>query len=285
MNDILQPVVGSEGIGNVPRWAVMWGVAAMLFLASKVVTLMEVRRAGREVTMGAALAYLFLWVGMDGREFFGGFRRLERVAAAPGLVKMFLGGILLWGVAPFFGGVVSGWVGMIGMVLMLHFGLFHLLAGFWRARGVGVEPIMNRPLHAKSLAEFWGERWNRAYNELMYRFVFRAAVPWAGAAGAMLVVFLVSGLIHDVVISVPASGGYGLPTAYFLIQGMGLLLQRMKTARKFGLATGIKGRLFTAIILIAPLPLLFHAGFINEVILPFMEVIGAGPAQTIGGRL
>ena len=68
-----------------------------------------------------------------------------------------------------------------GIVLMLHFGLFHLLAVFWRGRGVCVEPIMNRPLQAKSLAEFWGERWNRAFNELMFRFVFRAAVPWAAA--------------------------------------------------------------------------------------------------------
>ena len=280
MNDTLQPVVGIE----VPRWAVMWGLAGVTFVAAKVVTLVWARREGAAVSVGRKVSFVCLWVGMDGRAFFTEGLGREKIDWVPGLVKLIVGAVLLWGVAPVLEGMVAGWVGMTGMVLMLHFGLFHLLAVFWRARGVCVEPIMNRPLQAKSLAEFWGERWNRAFNELMFRFVFRAAVSWVGPAGAVLVVFLVSGLIHDLVISVPAGGGYGWPTVYFMIQGMGMLLQRTSGARRNGWNGGMKGRLVTAVVLIAPLPLLFHAPFIYEVILPFMEVIGAD-ARTMGGPI
>ncbi|MGZ8940645.1 MAG: hypothetical protein ACXW32_15685, partial [Limisphaerales bacterium] len=102
---------------------------------------------------------------------------------------------------------------------------------------------------------------------------------------ATMLVFVISGLIHDLVISVPAQGGYGLPTIYFVIQGIGLMLQRTQTARRAGWNAGAKGRLLTAMVLIAPLPLLFHADFIERVILPFMEVIGARPAQPMGGLI
>jgi hypothetical protein len=49
------------------------------------------------------------------------------------------------------------------------------------------------------------------------------------------------------VITVPARGGYGLPTAYFLLQGAGLLLERSTWGRRLGLGTGIPGRAFTLI--------------------------------------
>lgn len=261
---------------------VMWGVAAFLFVGAKVLTMLAVRS---RVSPAGAFTYLFFWVGMDAREFFGSRKpgKMERVRIAPGVVKMFLGAMLLWGVAPKFKGLAAGWLGMSGMVLLLHFGVFHLLASFWQARGAWVQPIMNQPLRAMTLADFWGERWNRAFNELMYRFVFRPALNWAGVTGATLLVFMVSGLIHDLVISVPADGGYGLPTLYFLLQGLGLLVQRTETAKTRGWSDGARGRFLTAVVLIAPLPCLFHAQFIHQVILPFMKVIGAGPAQINGG--
>ena len=282
MKDMLQPGFGIE----VPRWVVMWGVAGLMFGIAKGLTLWEARQRRGALPVGRTAAYLLLWVGMDVRGFLQR-REIERgwACAAPGVAKAIIGAVLLWGVAPMFDGMAAGWIGMTGMVLVLHFGLFHLLAVFWARRGVAVEPIMNRPLQARTLAEFWGERWNRAFNELMYRFVFRRALRWVGPAGAVLVVFFVSGLIHDLAISVPAGGGCGWPTIYFLAQGIGLLVQRTSAARRNGWAEGWKGRIFTGFVLVAPLPLLFHGAFIERVILPFMEVIGAGPAIQIGGSL
>lgn len=285
MNDALHSTFRFGGDAELPRWVLMWGLALGMFGVAKATTLREVRRQGRRLGAGRTAAYLLLWVGMDVREFWGrkesGENWLE--AAIPGLLKLFFGAFLLWGVAPMFKSVAAGWIGMIGIVLVLHFGLFHLLAVFWARRGLAVEPIMNRPLWAQTLAEFWGERWNRAFNQLMYRFIFRPGLRRLGLMGGTMAVFLVSGLIHEAVISFPAGGGYGGPTFYFVAQGVGLQLQRTNLAAHFGFDFGWKARLFTALVLLAPLPLLFHREFIVRVILPFLEVIGAGSATSIGG--
>jgi hypothetical protein len=285
MNDSFPPVVGFAIDAGVPRWVVMWGVALAMFAGAKAVTLWEMRRQGRKMRPGRTAAYVLLWVGMDARDFWGGREGNGGwiAAAIPGIAKLGIGALLLWEVAPMFQGVAAGWIGMVGMVLVLHFGLFHLLAVFWARRGVAVKPIMNRPMCARTLSEFWGERWNRAFSTLMHRFVFRRAVRRAGVVGGMWVVFLASGVIHDLVISGPAGGGYGKPTIYFVVQGLGLMAQRSELGRAMGLTEGSVARAFTALVLIAPLPLLFHDAFIMRIILPFMDVIGAGTAEAIGG--
>jgi hypothetical protein len=69
------------------------------------------------------------------------------------------------------------------------------------------------------------------------------------------------------VISLPAGTGYGLPTAYFLLQGVGILLERA--------FPHIRGRIFTILITAVPAFWLFHPAFVYNVILPFMKAIGA----------
>jgi hypothetical protein len=90
-----------------------------------------------------------------------------------------------------------------------------------------------------------------------------------------MLAFLVSGLLHDFVISVPARGGYGLPTLYFLLQGAGVLFEHTKFARHCGLGHGIRGWLFTLLVTAGPAFWLFHPPFIHRVILPMLHAIGA----------
>jgi D-alanyl-lipoteichoic acid acyltransferase DltB (MBOAT superfamily) len=132
---------------------------------------------------------------------------------------------------------------------------------------------MDKPVLARSLSDFWGRRWNLAFRDLMHQFVFQPLTPQVGPARATLVVFFISGLIHDSVISFAAHGGYGLPTIYFVIQGLALLFERSRVGRRVGLGRGIRGWLFAAFVVTGPAGLLFHPPFIHNVVLPMVEAI------------
>jgi D-alanyl-lipoteichoic acid acyltransferase DltB (MBOAT superfamily) len=164
---------------------------------------------------------------------------------------------------------------MAGVVLLLHFGAFHLLSLGWRTVGVNAAPVMQTPLRSHSLAEFWGRRWNTAFHELATRFTFRPLRRMVGGPRATVLVFLLSGLIHELVISVPAHGGYGLPTGYFLLQGLGVAGERTRLGRRIGLARGTRGWLFTFAVAAAPAFWLFPPSFVRRVILPMLAFIGA----------
>ena len=213
-------------------------------------------------------AWVFMWV-MVGAVVGGvvgltGWRPRDGVGrVGPGLVKMMIGALLLWGVARWMPAPLGqGWVGMMGLVLMLHFGAVHCLLAV-----CGFEPIMREPLRARTLSEFWGERWNRVFPQMMRQLVFEPVRRWTSAPVALLAVFAVSGLLHELVISLPARGGYGLPTVYFLIQGVGLLVER-KLRESYRPA-------FTWIVVVGPVYWLFHPPFIERVVLPMMRAVGA----------
>ena len=258
---------------SLPAWAFMWALCFALFFGCKWITW---RRAGPALRRNAfrTLAYFFAWVGMDAPAFLDPSRRPTRATNRDwlaGATKTLIGAGLIWIVPPLLlphHPLAAGWAAMTGLVLLLHFGAFHLLALLWRRAGVDAGPIMREPARAASLADFWGARWNLGFHRLAHDLVFRPLRRPLGPAGATLATFAASGLVHDLVISVPAGAGYGLPTAYFVAQGLGVLLERSAVWRRF------KGRAFTAAVLLAPLPWLFHGPFVRAVALPFLEAIG-----------
>ena len=159
--------------------------------------------------------------------------------------------------------------------MFLHFGLFHLLALRWQRAGVNAEPLMRAPLRATSLADFWSERWNTAFNKLAHDLAFLSMARRTGVKAATVGVFLISGLVHEMVISVPARGGFGLPTAYFLLQALGVLAERSAWGRGAGLCRGWRGWLWTVAFTAGPAFWLFHPPFVHHVILPMLRLIGA----------
>ncbi|MEW6306668.1 MAG: DCC1-like thiol-disulfide oxidoreductase family protein [Verrucomicrobiota bacterium] len=259
-------------------WVFMWTLAAALFLGCKWQTWWTHRH---QLTPARSLAY-WLWVGMDPQPFAKTDVKsgviLTRTEWRAALFKTILGAILLWQVtdAPIgVNNMLAGWVGMFGIILLLHFGVFHLLALFWRRRGFAVEPLMNAPLLATSLGDFWGNRWNRGFHYLAYAWIFKPLVRRHGLVPAMLMTFLASGLVHDLVISLPAGAGYGLPTLYFVAQGFGVLLERSRLGRRLGLGHGVVGWLFVFVFTAGPAFRLFHPPFVQNVILPMLQAIGA----------
>ncbi len=164
---------------------------------------------------------------------------------------------------------------MVGLIFLLHFGIFSLLALGWQTLGVRAEPLMCLPALSDSLSDFWGKRWNSAFRDLSFNLLFRPLRQWVGSRWAMMLTFLISGLIHDLVISVPAEGGYGLPTLYFVIQGAGVLLEHSTLKGWIRRRGSWRGRLLTLLVVTAPVPLLFHPAFVLRVIIPFMQLIKA----------
>jgi D-alanyl-lipoteichoic acid acyltransferase DltB (MBOAT superfamily) len=164
---------------------------------------------------------------------------------------------------------------MVGLILLLHFGIFDLVSAGWRSFGVDAPPIMEAPLRSTSIGEFWGRRWNGAFNQLAFRHVFQPLVRRLGRTLATLCAFLASGLVHELVISLPVNAGYGLPTAYFLLQGAALVSEHTACAKRLGLGHGTLGWLFTMVVVASPAPWLFHPTFVRGVIIPFMKTIHA----------
>jgi Membrane bound O-acyl transferase family len=265
---------------GMPAWAFMWVLAIAIYSslkwASWWLSPMRARASWRR-----SLGYLLTWPGMDAESFLDSRRR----AAAPrlaewawALAKTALGVMLLWSVAravPERLPLVRGWVGLVGMVLIAHFGTFHVVSLVWRSFGVDAVPIMASPLLSQSLSEFWGRRWNLGFRQLGHELIFQPLHERIGVGMAGFLVFVASGLIHDLVISVPAGGGYGLPTAYFVLQGSGVALERSRVGRRMGLRGGVRGWIFMALFTAGPAFWLFHPPFLRNVVLPFMQRLGA----------
>jgi len=279
------PAVALPGLAAVlgrdlPGWVLMWVMALALFCAAKWITICPLLSSQSGIAPRRLIAYALGWPGMDALTFCRsnsqGKPLFREWAAAAG--KTLLGVALILFALPLTKSrhaLVIGWVGMIGFVFLLHFGAFHLLSLLWRTLGVEATPIMHSPVSARSLGKFWGGDWNSAFSDLMHGHFLKPLTKQFGPRPALLTIFLLSGLLHELVISFPARGGYGLPTAYFALQGLGLLFERGQVGRRMGLGSGLIGWCFVALISGVPALWLFHPPFIRNVILPMLRAIGA----------
>ena len=259
-------------------WAYMWTLAFTLYAACKWITWWPSRSHG---SWRRSAAYLLAYAGMNAREFMSAAHTRRpgwRDYVLPTVNVLAGGATLLWlGSSRAFTSshpMLAATIVMLGLALMVHFGALNLLALLWRSRGIAAEPLMRAPLASRSLADFWGRRWNISFRSLSHELIFEPLARRLGAVGAMAVAFLVSGLVHDLVISLPANAGYRRPTLYFLIQFAGLLLERTPLLRRLYARHPSAGRFYAIAFTLAPLSLLFHGPFVRRCILPFLDVIG-----------
>jgi alginate O-acetyltransferase complex protein AlgI len=258
----------------------MWLLTGSVYFAFKVVTFSAAEMAG--VSAWRKWAYLYGWPGLHARRFLSTDKSLVHPPRVlewiEGALNTFAGVALFWGAQHVIGlssALLLGWAGMIGTVLMLHFGSFHLASCAWRSIGVDAPPLMKHPTRSTSLAEFWGARWNTAFRDLTHQFLFRPLATKWGATAALVIGFVFSGVLHEFVITLPAAGGYGGPTLYFCLQAAAMLVERSRAGRCLGLGRGWTGWLFAGLVLLLPAPLLFPKPFVLEIAIPFMAALGA----------
>ena len=257
----------------------MIAIILALLYAMKAVVTVEARpdlpRAPRVIEW---FAFAAGWFGMRPRVFIGlggpprdGWRRLityglRRVAVGVALVIV---ARFLWPTGALVAATV---VACIGLSLFLHFGVFNVVAGVWRALGADTGPLFREPLRSRSLSEFWGRRWNLAFSEMTAIAVYRPLGNVIGRRAALIVAFLSSGLLHELAISVPVRAGYGLPFTYFLIHGALLLSERQLEARGHPIQRhAVLGRIWTFGWLVLPVPLVFHPPFLAGVVWPLLR--------------
>ena len=85
------------------------------------------------------------------------------------------------------------------------------------------------PPLAKSVSEFWGRRWNVWTSEWFRQIIFRPL--HRRPVLALVMVFLASGVLHELVINVPlyvvtGKNRFGSMILYFLLQAVGILIER-----------------------------------------------------------
>jgi len=264
---------------GLPRWEQMWLLAGSIYAGCKWLTWRQASPMAAITPAWRSWAYLFAWPGMDAAAFLDMGQRSVGPAPAEYLLcgaNAILGAGLVWlasSNAALAWPLAAPWLGLLGIGLLLHCGLFHGLSIVWRRAGVSAPPIMRWPICATSIADFWGRRWNLAFRELANRYVYRPLTGHTGPTTALLLSFVASGLIHDLVISLPAGAGFGQPTLYFLLQAAGILVEHSRIGRRCGLGRGLGGRLFAAVVVVAPLALLFHGPFLNRIMLPMLRAI------------
>jgi len=252
-------------------------VAALLPL--KILVAVEERaQGGAPLTFGRWLEFAAGWIGMQ-PAFFARSRQgpLRGAGAllARGATHVALGAVLILAARFAWTSTHSRLLATVlllpGLSLFVHFGLCSLLAGFWRTRGVPCDALFRAPLRSTSLSEFWGRRWNLAFSEMTAIAVYRPLSPRVGRGAALFASFLVSGLLHEMAISLPVRAGFGLPLLYFAIHGALVLVERA-LARAGRPLNGALGRIWTLAALALPLPLLFHRPFLEGIVWPLIGI-------------
>lgn len=254
----------------------MVSIVMLLLVAMKTVVIVESLQ-GNRLTWLQWISFAIGWFGMRPALFHTlpsrplPFRRLIGkgiLGIASGWVLVYLSMLLTPS-----GQNIAGLLLLAGLSLILHFGFLNLSAAWWRMCGVNTSELFRSPLRSRSLKEFWGKRWNIAFSEMTTLVVYRPLKGAVGPGAALTFSFLLSGVLHEIAISLPVQNGYGLPTLYFVIHAFAMRLEKKFPPVQRILAHPILSRVWVVALLLLPLPLLFHTAFINEVLTPLRSLL------------
>ena len=85
--------------------------------------------------------------------------------------------------------------------------------------GLDVAPMFNSPLIARNPRDFWGRRWNLWFTRTAHRLIFQTTGGPAHPVRAGMMVFLASGMLHEVIATVGNLRVDGRMTMFFMVHG------------------------------------------------------------------
>jgi MBOAT, membrane-bound O-acyltransferase family len=163
------------------------------------------------------------------------------------------------GVAPFRSSFPLDHAAMLVTFVLTIESLSQVLYGLERLAGYDVSPIIRRAFLARSVSEFW-RRYNGRVHDWLHRHVFRVSGGGRHPARGTVLVFLVSGLFHELMFDVATAKITGYQLAFFLIQAPPALASRRleRLARRRGIAGRVVAHGLTILFLSAASVLFFR---------------------------
>jgi hypothetical protein len=124
------------------------------------------------------------------------------------------------------------WSFALGFIYTLTAGAYPLLAFAYRTVGFRTPPLHITPAAARSVQEFWGERWNRTVSSWLAETFFRPLARRRRPALGGLAAFTASALLHAYIVWVAVTWGQALVMlAFFLMQAVVIALERVLRVR------------------------------------------------------
>ena len=122
-------------------------------------------------------------------------------------------------------------------------------------------PIHCRLWLTRGVADFWGRRWNLWFSD-WFRYAILTRFPRQPRL-ALLLIFAVSGVMHEWVINVPlyyltGTACFGSMMVYFLLQAAGILFEHrfLKGHKRLRIA-------FAWLVVLAPAPFIMNEGLLR----------------------
>ena len=246
-------------------WRLFYASAWLLYaLKGSILLLRPAPEVAAMSRLGLAL-YLTVWPGMDPEPL--GRRNVEVSLQGrwfvQGWITMLVGVVGLFAMPLF--KLDNPWLGILGLATTVHLGYSDVLSALVRWLGFPVHRLFDNPLAANRLRDFWSHRWNRPFVEMNKVLFLPLLQKKLSRKTAVTGAFIISGILHELAISLPVKAGWGGPLLYFVIQAVGMRLQKRDS------------RLFTWLWLLVPAPILFHDPFREGLITPLLEQIAKAP--------
>ena len=260
-----------QGLSPVLRLALS---SLVLYSAFKFAAALKQRHFWPDISVEAWAWYLTAWPGMDLKRFRQSKRTTGRDAdprwLARGLGGMALGAATLTAaVVADVGPAVGGWLAIVGLLALVHFGYADVLSWILRRRGFAVRRLFNAPERSTSLNDFWTRRWNVAFVE-MDRVLFMPRLRRLSPQAAPFLMLVGSGIMHELALSYPAGSGWGLPLIYFALHGLGMQAERTAWFQRRSIWFA---KWWTRALVLAPVALVFHRPFRDALPLEFLLLL------------